>query len=77
MSELDCAKNILLINNLDILCIGALVGGAFVTLFNWFQKYMETRFSISQKKLDIILGEAIIKMKIDLDDKITRLRKDK
>lgn len=77
MSEFECARYALLVTRTDIFCAGLLLGGVVVVLARWVEGYMERKFSVDQKKLDLMLGEALMKMKAQLDDKLINFDREK
>lgn len=75
MTEFECTRYALMVTRTDIFCWGILVGGLAVVLAKWFERFLEIKFSVDQKKLDLSLGAALLKMKTDLDDRILKFEK--
>lgn len=72
--SLECFKYTTFITNLDIWSFGALCGGLLVVLARWLERYLDLKFMVNQKKLDVMFGEALLKIKLDLDDRILKLK---
>jgi hypothetical protein len=55
-------------NHLDIFCMGVVLGAVAIKAAEWSVKFLDLWLGNNQKKLDIELGKALIKMKDKLDE---------
>lgn len=75
MTAFECSRYALLVTRTDIFCTGLLLGGIVVIAARWAERFLDVRFSINQKKLDITLGNALLKIKTQLDDQVLKFEK--
>lgn len=75
MTDFECSRYALFVTRTDILCTGMLLGGIVVIVSRWANEFLERKFSVDQKKMDLMLGEALMKMKAELEDKILYMKK--
>ena len=73
MTEFECAKYALMVTKTDIFCAGAIIGGAAVVVARFLENFLEQKFMADAKKRNLLLGEAVKQMQIDLDDRILKL----
>ena len=55
-----------LVTSFDIFILGLLIGGLLVVIARFAEQFLDKRILMEQKKSDLLLGEALLKMQKEL-----------
>lgn len=58
-----------IVGNFEVFVMGLVMGGVVYALATWSLGWVERHITIAQKERDLALGEALLKMQEELDNK--------